>query len=304
MDKHVIKPTVASILPPRSEFDEDGYLQLYPDVASGVSLGVVASGWEHFSKNGFTEGRSWISKPDTFIGLNREISSSDEMFIGNEIHYFDVGESALHVIESALFAAKRRKFSIGKILDMPCGHGRVTRFLKKAFPEAQLIACDLNQNGVEYCAATFGAVPVLSREEVDDIPLDGGFDLIWCGSLLTHLSAAKCASFLQLFQRLLGYGGILVFTTHGRHYERELAAGGNPHGLNDGQIEELLRGYRQKGFGYVDYLSQSSYGFSLTNPVFVTGNLIDHYGWKILGYHESGWDKRQDVISLQKRFVR
>ncbi len=300
MDDDGISPLVACPLPSRNEFDEEGYLLLHPDIAKGVSAGRIESGWQHFAQNGFAEGRQWISRPDPFRGVKREIASGDEMFIGNETHYFDVGESALHAIETALFAARRTKSTIREILDLPCGHGRVLRFLDKAFPEARLTACDLNQDGVEYCARAFGAVPVLSRREVDAIPLHGTFDLIWCGSLLTHLPAEKWAAFLSLFHRLLGHRGILVFTAHGRHYERELAAGRNPHGINDQQIAELLHGYREKGFGYVDYSSQSAYGFSLAHPSFVVANFISRSGCRLIGYHETGWDRRQDVICLQK----
>jgi SAM-dependent methyltransferase len=302
MDKNPPNLAADAPLPPRNEFDEEAYLQLYPDIANGVSLGRIESGWQHFAKAGFAEGRPWVAKADPLAGVNRSISAHDEMFIGNEVHYFDVGESALHAVETALFAAQRPKSTIKRILDLPCGHGRVMRFLQKGFPEAQLTACDLNRSGVEFCATTFGALPVISREAADEIPLPGEFDLIWCGSLLTHLSEEKCASFLRLFQRLLGHRGILVCTTHGRHSARELAAGKNPHGITDQQIAELLAGYRQKGFSYVDYSAQSDYGFSLAHPSFVTAHLIDHPGWRLLGYNETGWDKRQDVICLQKRF--
>lgn len=294
--------TPSTSLPPRNEFDEDGYLQLHPDIANGVLVGTIVSGWHHFATAGFAEGRAWLAKPGPLVGVNRTISSSDEMFIGSEAHYFQVGESALRVIETALFAAQKEKSQIRRILDLPCGHGRVMRFLQKAFPEAQLTACDLNQNGVEFCAANFGAQPVVSREVVDEIPLQGGFDLIWCGSLLTHLSAEKGASFLRLFQRLLGDSGIVIFTTHGRHFERELAAGRNQYGINDQQIGGLLSDYRKTGFSYVDYSDHSAYGFSLIHPSFVTANLIDHPGWRLLGYLEAGWDNRQDVICLEKGF--
>lgn len=300
MDNHHRNLPTGTSLPPRSEFDEKGYLYLHPDIANGVLAGTIESGWRHFLNAGFKEGRKWIAKPDPLIGVNRKISSNDEMFSGNEIHYFEVGESALHLIETALLAARRHKSTIKKILDLPCGHGRVMRFLQKYFPEAQLTACDLNQNGAEFCATTFGARAVVSRAAVDEIPLQGDFDLIWCGSLLTHLSAEKCTSFLRLFQQLLGHNGILVFTTHGRHFERELAAGKNPHRLSDRQMAELLANYRQMGFGYVDYSVESAYGFSLIHPSFVTATLIDHPEWRLLGYHETGWDERQDAIYLQK----
>ena len=300
MDDDGISPLQVRSLPARNEFDEEGYLQLHPDIARGVTAGRIESGWQHFARAGFAEGRQWFTRPDPFLGVKREISPGDEMFIGNETHYFDVGESALHAIENALFTARRPRSTVNRILDLPCGHGRVLRFLLKAFPEAELTACDLNQAGVDFCARTFGAVPVPSRRETEAIPLHGEFDLIWCGSLLTHLPAGQWTAFLRLFHRLLGHRGILVFSTHGRHYEPELAAGMNPHGIDDRQIPDLLRGFREQGFAYADYPARAGYGFSLAHPSFVLSRFIASDSWRLIGYHEAGWDRRQDVISLQK----
>src|SRR5438552_19193144 len=96
------------------------------------------------------------------------------------------------------------------MLDLPCGHGRVMRFLKATFPHAQLTACDLNHGAVDFCAMTFAAHPVYSELAVPSIPLRGKFDLIWCGSLLTHLRKEMCAEFVAMFQRLLESGGLAV----------------------------------------------------------------------------------------------
>jgi SAM-dependent methyltransferase len=300
MDESAKSPVVSKTMPSRNEFDEDSYLQLNPDVAAAIRAGDVGSAWQHYSSDGFAEGRPWIPKANPLIAVAREIAAGDEMYRGDEAHYFDVGESALHCIESARMAARRQKATINRILDLPCGHGRVMRFLRQAFPTARLTACDLDQKGVEFCARSFDAIPVLSRVEVADIPLEGPYDLIWCGSLLTHLPQEKWTSFLRLFQRLLLPGGILVFTTHGRRCETELATGKNRCGLDDHQIAKLLGDYRRAGFGYVDYADQPGYGFSLALPSFVLANFVQHPEWQLLGYHESGWDQRQDAIGLQR----
>jgi len=300
MNDPVRSPESRRIFPQRGEFDEAGYLQLHADVAAAIADGLVASGWQHFALHGFAEGAPWVSKKDPLAGLNREIAPGDEMYFGNAEHYFDVGESALQCIETGLFAALRRKSGVRRILDLPCGYGRVMRFLRKAFPSAHLTACDLHRDGVEFCAKQFGATPVVSRVEAADVPLEGKFDLIWCGSLLTHLPAGKCAEFLKLFQRLLPPGGILVFTTHGRSCELELANGKHRFGLDDRQIAQLLEEYRRTGFAYVDYTGHPGYGISLALPSYVMAHFIQQPGWRLLGYHESAWDNRQDAICLQR----
>lgn len=300
MDHSSPSPVVSKTMPPRNEFDEDSYLQLHPDVAAAIRSGNVGSGWQHFMLHGFKEGRPWIPKADPHLSVMKQIAAGDEMYAGDEAHYFDVGESALHAIESALFAARRQKSTINRILDLPCGYGRVMRFLHQAFPVARLTACDLHRDGVAFCAKTFGAIPVVSEVDVAKIPLEGPYDLIWCGSLLTHLPQKKCAEFLALFQRLLLPGGIVVFTTHGRNCETDLLTGKHGYGLEGPQIEALLAEYRKTGFGYVDYADSPGYGISLSLPSFVLAHFVQQPGWQLLGYHETAWDKRQDVICLRK----
>jgi len=300
MEPSAKSPAESRVFPSRDEFDEEAYVQRHVDVAAAIADGIVGSGWQHFTLHGFAEGRQWYSRLDPFFGVSREIAPGDGMCRENETHYFDVGESALHAVETALFAARRRKSSVTRILDLPCGHGRVLRFLRNAFPGAQLTACDLDRDGIEFCASRFGAEPVRSRVDPDEIPLHGPFDLIWCGSLLTHLPLERCTAFLRVFERELAPGGILVFTLHGRRCEEELVSGKNRCGLDDSRIAALLDGHRRTGFGYVDYADEPGYGISLASPAFVTANFVLQPGWRLLGYHEAGWDQRQDVIAVQR----
>lgn len=289
-----------SRMPTREEFDEDGYLQLYPDIAKGVARGDIRSGWSHFVESGYGEGRRWVYGNDPMRGVSRSIAHDDEMFKGDFDHYFDAGVSAIRGIEAALVASGRPRNTIKRILDLPCGHGRVMRFIRRAFPEAELVACDLNRAGVDFCARTFDAIPEYSDEDVDKIPHQGVVDLVWCGSLLTHLSANRCQDFLRFFTRIVGHRGILVFTMHGRFCAREFITGSNRHDLTDKQISDLLQQYQSAGFGYVPYTGTPHYGFSLAHPRHVTHELVKESDWKLLQYHESGWDRRQDIIALQK----
>src|SRR5258708_14501308 len=144
----------------------------------------------------------------------RTLSPKDEMFEGNEAHYLGVGESALECIRRSLAAAEVPEHRVRRILDLPCGYGRVLRYLRAEFPEAEITACDLQHEGVDFCAQTFGATPVYSHWDPAKIPLpDDWFDLIWVGSLLPHVDAEHWDAFLRLFRRVVRPGGGLVFST-------------------------------------------------------------------------------------------
>lgn len=286
--------------PRRDEFDEAAYLERNPDVAAAVAAGTTASGWQHYTLHGRREGRPWPAQPNRLLGVTRTIAPDDEMFGGNEEHYFDVGESALRCIQRGLAAAGASPGSVRRILDLPCGHGRVLRFLRAAFPGAQLTACDLNREGVAFCARTFGAEPVVSETSPADVSLPGGYDLIWCGSLLTHLPLSACRDFLRLFRRALSARGVLVVTLHGRHYVELLSSGRRTCDLAPAQIEALLAEYRSAGFGYVDYQPGSGYGFSLTEASQARHLLFDDREWRLVDTHERGWDQRQDVFTLRR----
>lgn len=286
--------------PSRDEFDSDAYEQMHPDVAAAVANGTVASGWQHFLLHGRREQRAWPRQPNRLEGVVTEISPLDEMHGANPEHYFDVGESARRAIEHALAAVRRPAATVRRVLDLPCGHGRVLRFLRAAYPQAELTACDLNRDGVEFCARSFGAVPVPSDPDPVCVPLAGGYDLIWCGSLLTHLPEARCVGFLELFHGALAPGGLAVVTLHGRHFADDLAAGRRTGDLPGERLAELLRQYRADGFGYVDYPGENGYGFSLAHPSRTFARLVTTRAWRVVGYRESAWDRRQDVLVLQK----
>lgn len=289
-----------SVEPTRDTFDAEAYLARHQDVAAALASGLVGSAWQHFELHGRREGRVWFAKPDRMTGVTREISPHDEMFAGDLIHYFDVGESARRWIEIALRLAHRDPADIRRVLDLPCGHGRVLRFLRPLFPAAEFTACDLNRDGVDFCVRALGAQALRADIDPRRIEIPAPFDVIWCGSLLTHLSEQAAGAFCEYFDRALSPGGLLVLTLHGRLYAELLASGRRSGDLDAGQISALLEQYRRCGYGYVDYHTHQDYGFSLMHPSWVMSNLLPRGRWTMLCYHEHGWDERQDVLILQK----
>src|SRR5688500_17671210 len=110
------------------------------------------------------------------------VSPRDHMWNSGSQWYFEVGTSALHCVQRALAVTGAQPAAI---LDMLCGHGWVCRMLRAAFPAAQITVCDLDADGVDFCAAEFGAEPAYSDADVQRVQLARRFDLTWCGSLFT-----------------------------------------------------------------------------------------------------------------------
>jgi len=224
----------------------------------------------------------------------REISPNDSMYVTEE-HYFSVGHSALKCIKLAMLAAGKEDFK--NILDLPCGHGRVLRMLKAAFSKAQITACDLDRDAVDYCAKVFGATSVYSKKQPDQIAIQGKFDLIWCGSLLTHLKSSHWGSLLNLFNSLLCPGGLLIFSTQGRCSIHWIRSGICTYDLDSTQLSILLDGWERNGFGYVDYLNMNDYGVSVSSLAWVLLQLEKLPDLRLLTVTEMGWDNHQDVIA-------
>ena len=217
--------------------------------------------------------------------------------------YFRLGRNALDSIRLAMMAAG--KTDVRRILDLPCGYGRVLRWLKAEFPDAALGACDIDHDGVDFCAATFGAEPVYGREDPADVEIGQPYDLIWSGSLFTHLPPHQWASFLDLFERALAPGGLLTFTTHGRQIAERMHDPERRRIYQPIDHEALLRQFEREGSGYVEYqfgaerreqLSlPSTYGISLARPSAVCAVLERRPGLRMVCYSEGGFNG-QDLI--------
>jgi len=230
----------------------------------------------------------------------RDISPKDKRFFPNHIEsYLAVGESALESIKIAMLIAKKEVQSIRNILDLPCGHGRVLRMLRAYFPDSRIVACDLDKNGVDFCHKTFNAIPVYSEKKTDQISIKEKFDLIWCGSLFTHLNIDDMQDFLLFFESILSSQGILVFTTHGRR-SIDLIKKGKDYGLDSKKLTKLVEDFENNGFGFQQYEGQEDYGISESSPMYVLSRLQRLTSLRLLAYTEWGWDNHQDVISCIK----
>lgn len=238
--------------------------------------------------------------------VSQELSPMDDMIDPSNPDglraYLHAGRNALEIILASMVTARRVKAD--RILDLPCGFGRVTRHLRAAFPQAHITACDLYQDRIDYCASTFGVEALQSKEVLADLHFDQPFDLIWCGSLLTHLPKQRFAAALGLLSRALSEDGIAIATTHGRFspwssHERFKY-------LPTDAFIAAERGFYRSGFGYAPYanatevFAQETYGISLSSMSFIGGLIETDPTIRMVGFTERGWDGHQDVVAFKK----
>ena len=221
-----------------------------------------------------------------------------------DAHYMNVGQSALCIIVRALINNTRQPPKA--ILDFPCGSGRVTRHLRAMFPGVKIGACDLYESHVTFCAKAFGVQPILSKENLDELHVGSDWDLVFCGSLLTHLPADLFRATIRFIARSLSPTGIAVVSLEGRHGEH---VQDHKWKMIDDNLFDIARApFRANGFGFVDYQrnfkanfpSQETYGITLVKPSWALKVLEEDYAIRILGFTERAWDDHQDVVVFGK----
>jgi SAM-dependent methyltransferase len=248
--------------------------------------------------------RFWRVRPRSVIE-----TTSPEDWIHNrgEATYYTTGRTTIRRVRLAML--QTRKTEVRRILDFGSGYGRILRQFKAAFPEARLAACDILAEAVDFCAETFGAEPVYAADDPGETKLEGKFDLIWLGSLFTHLAAERWTSLLDLLERVLEPEGLLMFTTQGRFIRDQIAertwqdAFGRPIWVNWGVTEQQLDGavadYDRDGFGYLEWGSlHRQYGTSIATPAWVMEQLQERRGLEIISYWERGWQPQDLVICV------
>jgi SAM-dependent methyltransferase len=232
-------------------------------------------------------------------GYITEIGDGDEMYRPDRHDvYFQQAFSALRCIRLAMLAAGKR--DVESLLDFPCGHGRVLRMLKAEFPEANLAAGDLNEAGVQFCERVFGANPIYSAQRAEDVEIDEQFDLIWCGSLLTHLDLDRWDGFFDLLANSTAERGLFVFTAFGNWAASRLRSGEYDYSLGKDGAARILAAFENGGFGYSDYPGQTLSGMSLTSPEWLFAKLATHSELRLVNYMPRAWGRHQDVLACVK----
>lgn len=228
-------------------------------------------------------------------GLSLRLAPQDAMFAGDAGHYLRAGASALTAIHAATLLAGLRPASI---LDFGAGAGRVTRWLRAHWPEAKLAATDLRAEDLAFCAAEFGCTTWVSGTDIAALQAPGRYDLIWAGSVLTHLDQARAEA---LVAKLLGWtrpGGLVVASLHGRSCLPR-GAEFKHYGLERVRWYMLVHAMENGAdYTYSDYDGTPGYGISVAAPAWVASLTEKNPGTRLVLQGERLWDDHHDVVAL------
>lgn len=212
----------------------------------------------------------------------RPLPRADEMFFTAllpnyefdvDIGYFKFTESTLRFYDAyrqivdQLFGGFDK---LQSVLDFASGHGRLTRILLQKLPREKIWVSDIYAHAMAYQAASFGVNTVPSAHEPSGFSHEGVHDIVFVGSLFSHLPTDLFHAWLQRLYRLVAPNGVLAFSVH--HIDI----------LPPGEQADAsgLTFFRTSESGSLD---TSEYGMSYVTEAFVAGaigRLPGAPGWR------------------------
>jgi SAM-dependent methyltransferase len=185
-----------------------------------------------------------------------------------------------------------------RILDFGAGAGRVTRWLQGAFADSHLHACDVRAQDTEFLRGSLGVESSTVAPDVESLTVPDGYDLIWVGSVVTHLSEPAARALVQKLLAACNPGGLLAISFHGR-FAFEQQERGVFHYIHGDRWQEIRSGYSGHGYGYADYLGQDGYGVSMCSAEWFL-RFAQTLAVKLVLLGERAWDGHHDVIVMQR----
>jgi SAM-dependent methyltransferase len=136
---------------------------------------------------------------------------------GTVDQFFQGGEAMATSVDAALARVGRSLAEGADFLDFGCGSGRLLAALERRHPALPVSGYDVDPAAIAWCRSRF---PAMRFETTTEWPPCVGaaasFDIVWCGSVFTHIDESHQDAWLQEVHRLLRSDGVLLASVHGR----------------------------------------------------------------------------------------
>jgi SAM-dependent methyltransferase len=130
--------------------------------------------------------------------------------------YFKIGHSTSLFLQDIIsdYATKQNQ-TFTRFLDFGSGYGRVTRFLPSALgKDIEIYTSEIKAEAVAFSTKELGFKSILHGSQAKSFPTDKQFDLIFAGSIFSHLPETLFVEWLAKLTEVLSPNGILMFSTH------------------------------------------------------------------------------------------
>ena len=142
------------------------------------------------------------------VDMRERYGTTDEVYLAS-------GREHMGNMVSILRAAGAHPETFGKVLDFGCAAGRMLRFFPQGPMTTELWGVDMKAKTIDWCQRHFGPpFHFGANTSYPHLPFeDNYFDLVYAGSVFTHIADLADAWFLEL-RRLTRKGGYLYLTIH------------------------------------------------------------------------------------------
>lgn len=164
-------------------------------------------------------GNILISKHDyMYQFLKTFFADADRAYV----EYIISGAHMMKVLKDIVVSTGRRFSNIHAFLDFASGYGRLTRYVVELIDPTQIWISDIKQGAVDFQAQQFGVHGILSVEDPAACSILQQFDIIFVGSLFSHLPDETFGKWLKYLYSLLSGDGLLIFTVHDKSLDKNV----------------------------------------------------------------------------------
>ena len=247
----------------------------------------IEKGIRYFKNQQFRKSNPFLKiPPDEFLF---------ETFQLNYQKYFEDG--ALAAKEILKWTEEYIPQEMPTILDWGCGTGRIIQHLHQFHPYALLYGTDTNHEMIVWNQKHINdAYFTEIADTCKTIFPPNYFDLIYGISVFTHLSATMQTQWILELARICKPGGILLVTTMGLHYEKQLLKSEKNNLIENGIVEKEFKTNKGIHIGNRNYAvyETAAYFEALIKDHFTVLQYFD-------GVNNSDKFGGQDLWILQKK---
>ncbi|MEI6124441.1 MAG: class I SAM-dependent methyltransferase [Bacteroidota bacterium] len=168
--------------------------------------------------------QKFLKKHKVLPNLNLVISKNDLMFQYDLLHihnlkdayigYLSTGLNSMNLLRKLIIKKFGELSKIERVLDFASGYGRLTRFLALEINPKNIWVSDIKENSVLFQKEQFKVNGITSSYVPEEFIPGVNFDMIYVGSLFSHLPEDLFKRWLRVLFDLITDRGVLAITVH------------------------------------------------------------------------------------------